>query len=157
MSPSGKKDPQDKQELLTTLRKFAPSVCYLVFFGDRGAHIVATNQEIFNWELKLSYLGLCWIWLTSVCCGSSNLFLPVPPIRCNCSLVVGVFLSPGQFVWILIGSWWYFPFALIAITLVLPHSIEMRLIISNDSFHTKSFFAYEAFEVLENEESVKLS
>lgn len=50
-----------------------------------------------------------------------------------------------------------FSFALIAITLVLPHSIEMRLIISNDSFHTKSFFAYEAFEVLENKESVKLS
>lgn len=33
----------------------------------------------------------------------------------------------------------------------------MRLIISNDSFHTKSFFAYEALEVLENKESVKLS
>lgn len=48
MSLSGKKDPQAKQELLTTLRKFAPNVCYLVFFGDRGAHIVATNQEIFN-------------------------------------------------------------------------------------------------------------
>lgn len=29
-----------------------------------------------------------------------------------------------------------FSSALIAVTLVLPHSIEMRLIISNDSFHT---------------------
>lgn len=56
MSPSGKKDPQDKQELLTTLRKFAPSVCYLVFFGDRGQFSI----ESWNWVIWV-YVGFGWL------------------------------------------------------------------------------------------------